>query len=136
MHEKMRQDKINAIIKANNISNPEETLKIDRLPVQDLLKLHNPKYSINKLETLSRPSAESPLKSGSKSNLRPYNLQISNLSQVVTFDDIHKLSYRQIFRKDEFKPSDILDLTEDVSDDEILSKFKNPSARTARYVKN
>jgi len=46
----------------------------------------------------------------------------------ITFEDIHKLHYDQFNRgsKNEsgFKPSDILDMDDRDSDDEILKKFK------------
>ena len=48
-------------------------------------------------------------------------------NKKMTFDDIHKLNYQQFNkpgRHEAFKPSDILDLNDKDSDDEILSKFK------------
>lgn len=98
--------------------------------------MHNPKYQNSRTDSINRAISESPSKAG-KPEIRSPPRQISNLSnKVVTFEEIHKLSYKQIFKnKDEFKPSDIIDMTEDVSDDEILSKFKNISKRNGRYVK-
>lgn len=56
----------------------------------------------------------------------------------MTFEDIEKLSYKQFNQKggglkapDAFKPSDILDLDDDDSEDEILQKFKEPNNRAS-----
>ena len=57
----------------------------------------------------------------------------------MTFEDIEKLSYKQFNQKgggakvqDGFKPSDILDLDDRDSDDEILRKFKEPSKHSPK----
>lgn len=57
----------------------------------------------------------------------------------ITFEDIDKLTYKQFNRAgpkaEAFKPSDILDMNEDDSDDEILRKFRggrSPAKRSPR----
>jgi hypothetical protein len=52
---------------------------------------------------------------------------------ILTLEDIHKLDYQEIIRKggkvEKFKPSDLFDMDDDdVSEDEILAKFKQNKA--------
>jgi hypothetical protein len=55
----------------------------------------------------------------------------------MTFEEIHKLSYKQIFKnnKDIFNPSEFLDMNEEISDEEILSKFKTKKTKINETTK-
>lgn len=55
----------------------------------------------------------------------------------MTFEDIQNLNIKQFNnpkdKKDGFLPSDILDLDDNDSDDEILKKFRNKSPQRRNY---